>query len=77
MIRVVIRNNVSRQSVTVAEGMTLGEFLDQNEALIDQSRTAMLNGITIDASMEAKTFASLSNGLDTVYLSYTKNSEGN
>lgn len=77
MIKVVIRNNVSRQSVIVSEDMTIGEFMDTHSNLIDHSKTPMLNGVTIDAEIESQTFAQRSNGDDTVYLSYTKNSEGN
>jgi hypothetical protein len=77
MIRVTISNNVSRNSYDVSEDMTIGEFMDQHSAEIDHTKTPMLNGVTIDAEVESQTFAQRCNGMDTVVLSYTKNSEGN
>jgi len=77
MIKVVIRNNVERISHNVSDTMTVGDFLDKYKEEIDQTKTAMLNGVTIDSEIEAQTFAQRSNGAEVVYLSYTKNSEGN
>ena len=77
MIKVVIRNNVERISHNVSDSMTVGEFLDKYKDEIDHTKTAMLNGVTIDADVEAQTFAQRANGSEVVYLSYTKNSEGN
>ena len=77
MIRVTIRNNVSRISHDVSEDMTIGEFMTQYSDEIDHTKTPMLNGVTIDAEIENQTFAQRCNGMETVVLSYTKNSEGN
>ncbi len=77
MIRVIVRNNVSRTSFDVSEDMTVGAFMDAHEEVIDRTKTPMLNGVTIDAEVRNQTFGQRCNGLESVVLSYTKNSEGN
>lgn len=77
MIRVIVRNNVERHTFDVSDDMTVGEFMTANADVVYNGKTPMLNGVTIDAEIEAQTFAQRSNGADTVVLSYTKNSEGN
>lgn len=77
MIRVVVRNNVTRQSFNVTDDTTVGAFMDEHADIMNTGKTPMLNGVTIDQEIESQTFAQRANGCDTVYLSFTKNSEGN
>lgn len=77
MIKVVLKNNVSRVTYNVSDTMTIGEFMTEHAGEIDTTRTPMLNGVTVDNEMRGETFLQRSNGMDTVVLSYTKNSEGN
>lgn len=87
MIKVILRNNVgfmvngqrkATVSYNVTPNTTVGEFMDEHADIIfSVQMTPMLNGVTIDDEIMGETFAARANGLDTVYLSYTKNSEGN
>lgn len=87
MIKVTLRNNVgfivngvrkATISYNVDPATTVGEFMDEHaDVVYSTGKTPMLNGVTIDDEILEQTFSDVSNGLDVVYLSYTKNSEGN
>ena len=87
MIKVTLRNNVGfivngERKATVSYNVTpdtkIGDFMNEHaDVIYSVNMTPMLNGVTIDDEVMEQTFADRSNGLDTVYLSYTKNSEGN
>ena len=86
MINVVLRNNVGfivngerKATLTypVTDDTTVGEFMREHADVVYNGKTPMLNGVTIDAEIESQTFAQRANGMTTVHISYTKNSEGN
>lgn len=87
MIKVTLRNNVGfivngERKATVSYNVTpdtvIGDFMNEHaDVIYSVSMTPMLNGVTIDDEIMGETFADRANGLDVVYMSYTKNSEGN
>ena len=87
LIRVTLRNNVgfivdgqrrATVSYDVDPNMTVGDFMNEHaDVIYSVNMTPMLNGVTIDDEIMGETFADRANGLDVVYMSYTKNSEGN
>ena len=86
MVQVIVRNNVgfmvdgerkARLVYNVTDETTVGEFMQEHAAVLNTGKTPMINGITIDAEVKGQTFSEIAAGGDTVYLSYTKNSEGN
>lgn len=86
MVKVIVRNNVgfmvdgerkARLEYNVTNETLIGDFMAENAAVLSTGKTPMLNGVTIDGEIQEQTFAEFAAGADTVYLSYTKNSEGN
>lgn len=87
LIRVTLRNNVgfvvdgqrkANVSYDVDPNTTVGDFMNEHaDVIYSVNMTPMLNGVTIDDEIMGQTFAQRANGMDVVYLSYTKNSEGN
>ena len=86
MINVVLRNNVGfivdgqrKATLTfpVTDDTTVGQFMEEHADVVYNGKTPMLNGVTIDEEIKAQTFAERANGMTTVHISYTKNSEGN
>lgn len=89
MIKVTLRNNVGfidpadgKKKATLSYNVTpdtkIGDFMnDHADVIFAVNMTPMLNGVTIDDEVMEQTFADRANGMDVVYLSYTKNSEGN
>ena len=87
MIKVTLRNNVGfivngeRKAIVsynVTPDTVIGDFMNEHaDVIYSVNMTPMLNGVTIDDEIMGETFADRANGLDVVYMSYTKNSEGN
>ena len=87
IIRVTLRNNVgfivdgqrkATISYDVDSDTKVGDFMNGHaDVVYSTGKTPMLNGVKIDDEIMEQTFAQVANGLDVVYLSYTKNSEGN
>lgn len=87
IIRVTLRNNVgfivnglrkATISYDVDSDTKVGDFMNEHaDVVYSTGKTPMLNGVTIDDEVMGQSFAEVANGLDVVYLSYTKNSEGN
>lgn len=86
MVQVIVRNNVgfmvdgerkARLVYPVTDDTIIGDFMVENAAVLNTGKTPMLNGVTIDGEIQEQTFGEFAAGADTVYLSYTKNSEGN
>lgn len=87
IIRVTLRNNVgfivnglrkATISYDVDADTKIGDFMNEHaDVVYSTGKTPMLNGVTIDDEVMGQSFAEVANGLDVVYLSYTKNSEGN
>lgn len=87
LIRVTLRNNVgfivngqrkATVSYDVDPNTTVGEFMNEHaDVIYSVNMTPMLNGVTIDDEIMGQTFEQRANGMDEVFMSYTKNSEGN
>lgn len=86
MVQVIVRNNVgfmidgerkARLVYPVTNDTLIGDFMSAHADVLNTGKTPMLNGVTLDCEINEQTFGEFANGADTVYLSYTKNSEGN
>lgn len=86
MVKVIVRNNVgfmvdgelkAKLEFNVPDDTLVGDFMTENAATLNTGKTPMLNGVTIDDEIMEQAFSEFAGDKNIVYLSYTKNSEGN